>query len=560
MSNKIHKVGDSMIITIKPKQRGTAIVSSYEDNLIGLAVGKRVKREYRIVEDNLFYSDWKILNNDTIRGIEIKQNNFIQIRYTREGNDSTGEIEFKDITFNGDFKPEVINSPILDSSIFSKIAWSEETEELTKNLFKKLYFRGIIPTYVLRGDNLDVDEDRDYITLFYSIAKYFAILLRFFKRFEDFYNDEELMLEWLRQNEIQFDESTISLSEMQIIARNLYDEIRKRGTRMIFKRKGDVVNGKEIEIDGEFIRLIRNKRSDELLYENIPLYKLGWCLGSSSPLYRGTSFAKNLNKTREDSEDFEDLNNFQTFSNHNSSLSIINANTGRKLGGEKVLKCQTTGNSACGLGRYDKNVEVSNKIYPADPNLDYEITFMFNPILIGNNAKLNFGVEAFDTLKNKLDDALIMPNGEKTTDMFLSQPLNSFRENQWYFVRGIIHAYSSKNVEDFKLNIGFGNNLTFDNKFVKYILPKIYLSSNNSSTLYLWNYKIRPLVRGTNILPLKSGYENSHSMGFIQSPRIFYMYFRNNNNSQSKSEITDIIERYLLPFNVTDILQFIDNE
>ena len=127
-------------------------------------------------------------------------------------------------------------------------------------------------------------------------------------------------------------------------------------------------------------------------------------------------------------------------------------------------------------------------------------------------------------------------------------------------MRGIIHAYSSKNVEDFKLNIGFGNNLTFDNKFVKYILPKIYLSSNNSSTLYLWNYKIRPLVRGTNILPLKSGYENSHSMGFIQSPRIFYMYFRNNNNSQSKSEITDIIERYLLPFNVTDILQFIDNE
>lgn len=560
MSNKIHKVGDSIIITIKPKQRGTAIVSSYEDNLIGLAVGKRVKREYRIVEDNLFYSDWKILNNDTIKGIEIKQNNFIQIRYTREGNDSTGEIEFKDITFNGDFKPEVINSPILDSSIFSKIAWSEETEELTKNLFKKLYFRGIIPTYVLRGDNLDVDEDRDYITLFYSIAKYFAILLRFFKRFEDFYNDEELMLEWLRQNEIQFDESTISLSEMQTIARNLYDEIRKRGTRMIFKRKGDVVNGKEIEIDGEFIRLIRNKRSDELLYENIPLYKLGWCLGSSSPLYMGTSFAKNLNKTREDSEDFEDLNNFQTFSNNNSSLSIINVNTRRKLGGEKVLKCQTTGNSACGLGRYDKNVEVSNKIYPADPNLDYEITFMFNPILIGNNAKLNFGVEAFDTLKNKLDDALIMPNGEKTTDMFLSQPLNSFRENQWYFVRGIIHAYSSKNVEDFKLNIGFGNNLTFDNKFVKYILPKIYLSSNNSSTLYLWNYKIRPLVRGTNILPLKSGYENSHSMGFIQSPRIFYMYFRNNNNSQSKSEITDIIERYLLPFNVTDILQFIDNE
>ena len=131
--------------------------------------------------------------------------------------------------------------------------------------------------YILRGDNRSVDEDKDFINLFYSVAKYFAIIIRFFKRFEKFYDDEELMLEWLRQNEIQFDESTIKLTQLQFLARHLYDEIRKRGTTMIFKRQGDVVNDKEIEIDGEFIRLIRSKRSDELLYENMPFKKLGWC-------------------------------------------------------------------------------------------------------------------------------------------------------------------------------------------------------------------------------------------------------------------------------------------
>lgn len=635
MDNRIYNIGDALVITVKPKQKGTAIITSFEDSFIGLAEEKKIHRDYRIIEDDMFYTDWVELTNDTINGKRLKQNNYIQVRYTRYGTDLSGYIEFQNIVFNGDFNPEVINSPILDNSIFANIAWSEETEALAKNLFKKLYYRGILPMYILRGDNRSVGEDENFINLFYSVAKYFAIIIRFFKRFEKFYDDEELMLEWLRQNEIQFDESTIKLTQLQFLARHLYDEIRKRGTTMIFKRQGDVVNDKEIEIDGEFIRLLRSKRSDELLYENMPFKKLGWCLGNSSPLYRGTGFSEKLNKTKESGEDFEDLNNFQTFSKRNSNLSIVQTDVklitaivdsiyfnkvqqdleplpeaehqepqfvsiisnpnvldwrnDNKLAmvrdnsfnwsilnsdldngtttiqaikaSKKVLLCKTSGNSACGLGRIDEDVEVSDKIYTADPNLDYEITFMFNPQLIGNAAKINFGVEAFDVMKNKLDDAFIMPNGERVTEMFMDGlPLSNFKENQWYFVRGIIHAYSSSFIENAKLNCGFGNNLTFDNKFVKYILPKIYLSSQNSSQMFLWNYKIRPLVRGTNILPLKSGFENSHSLGFIQAPQIFYAYFRSNNNSQSKSEITDIIERYLLPFNVTDILQFIDSE
>lgn len=635
MDNRIYNIGDTLVITVNPKQKGTAIITSFEDSFIGLAEEKKVHRDYRIIEDDMFYTDWVELTNDTINGKELKQNNYIQVRYTRYGTDLSGYIEFQNIVFNGDFNPEVINSPILDNSIFADIAWSEETEALAKNLFKKLYYRGILPMYILRGDNRSVDEDKDFITLFYSVAKYFAIIIRFFKRFEKFYDDEKLMLEWLRQNEIQFDESTIKLTQLQFLARHLYDEIRKRGTTMIFKRQGDVVSDKEIEIDGEFIRLIRSKRSDELLYENMPFKKLGWCLGNSSPLYRGTGFSEKLNKTKESGEDFEDLNNFQTFSKSNSNLSIVqtdvkyltaivdsiyfdkvqrdleplteakhqepqvvsvisNSNVldwrndnelamvrdnsfnwltvGSDLkngtttirtieSSKKVLLCKTSGNSACGLGRIDEDAEVSDRIYTADTNLDYEITFMFNPKLIGNAAKINFGVEAFDVMKNKLDDAFIMSNGERVTEMFMDGlTLSNFKENQWYFVRGIIHAYSSSFVENAKLNCGFGNNLTFDNKFVKYILPKIYLSSQNSSQMFLWNYKIRPLIRGTNILPLKSGFENSHSLGFVQAPQIFYAYFRNNNNSQSKAEITDIIERYLLPFNVTDILQFIDSE
>lgn len=558
MDNKIHNIGDSIIINVRPKQKGTAVITSFTDSFIGLVEGaKDVKREYRIIEDDLFYSDWISLDNYSraIVGKKINQNNIIQIRYTRTGTDPSGEIEFQNIEFKGDFEPEIINSPILDSSMFANIAWTERTDSLAKNIFKKLYFRGIIPTYVLRGDNIDVNEDKDYITLFWAIAKFYAIMLCFFRRFENFYEDEELMLEWIRQNGINFDESVITLEQLKFLANNLYDEIRKRGTKMIFNYEGDVVNGNVNKIDGEFIRLIRSRKCDELIYENIPLHKIGWCMNQSSPLYRGTSLSEKLNKTKEDTKYFQDINNFQTFALNNS---VVEINKQIKKG---ALFLKTSGNSACGLGRYDEKTEVSDKIYPADANLDYEITFMFKVNLAGNNAKLHFGVEAFDISKRKINDAFITTNGSFVTEKFLDGvELNRFKETDWYFVRGIIHAYSSEVVENVKLNIGYGNNISFNNIFIKYILPKIYISSNNSSSIYIWDYKIRPMVRGTNILPLRSGYENSHSMGFIQAPKIFYAYFRNNNNSQSKDEITDIIERYLLPFNMTDILQFIDSK
>lgn len=555
MNNKIYNIGDALTITVKPRQKGTATLSGFSDNLLGLTADRTVLREFRIVEDDLFYTDWMELTADSIQGKEVKQNDVIEVRYTRQGTDASGEIEFQDITFTGDFEPEIIYSPILDSSMFSSIAWTDETERLAKNLFKKLYFRGIIPIYVLRGDNVDNVEDEDYIALFYSIAKFYAIMACFFKRFENFYNDEELMLEWVRQNGINFDESTITLEQLQFLARHLYDEIRRRGTKMIFNYEGDVVNGKPSEVDGEFIRLIRSKRSDELIYETIPLHKLGWCLGVSSPIYRGTCSARLLNKTRENTEDFQNISNYQTFST-NGSVSITSTD------GRKCLLIRNPGGSS-GLGRREGDIDtdVTDKIYIADPDMDYEVTFMFKIQSRSSIARLYFGVEGFDASQNKLLDAFVTTNNSEITEMFLNgQDLHKFITNKWYFVRGIIHAYSSNTVENVKLNIGFGNNLSFNNRFLKYILPKIYISSSGSTSVYVWNYKIRPLVRGTNILPLRNGRENSHSLGFIQSPKIFYSYFRNNNNSQSEEEITDIIERYLLPFNVTDILQFIGSE
>lgn len=555
--NILYEIGDVLLIDVMPKITGRVHLTDFSDVLEGVTSTRTVQKEFRVSPDGVFWNSWQPLTAENLSLSEYVVDGAltIQLRYTRTGSDSTGVIEFKSIDFMGSREAIQFVAPTINSSIFANIIGTPEMKALEENLFKKLYYRGIVPAYIPRADNSDENEDRDYIDLFFSVARFFSLFIRFFKRFENFGTDFDLMREQVRQYGIYFDESNITLEELQYLAQHLYDQIRQRGTEMIFKRKGYLLpNGETLQIDGEFIRLVRSKVSDELLYENIPLEKVGWCLGQCSPMYRGTAMSKYLNKTKEMTEDFESLSNFVISKSGNSSYFLINYDN------KRVLDLRANNGGRVGLGRQDETTDVSDNLYVVDSRLDYEITFAFRVVGgVKQDATLIFGVEGFDSLKNKLDDAFITPNGFSVSDNFFELKTITKLNSVWYHVRGIIHAYSTSNVDSSPTNIGAGTNLYFNNSFVKYILPKIQITSSAPSDIAIWDYKIRPLVRGTNILPLKDGTVNSHSLGFIQSSRIFYAYVRNNNNSQSQSEITDIIEKYLLPFNMTDIFVFMSN-
>lgn len=554
--NLLNAIGDVLLIDVTPQITGKVHLTDFSDVVEGVTDTRTVHKEFRISPDGVFWNDWQELTSANLSSGEyiVDSSLTIQLRYTRTGSDSTGVIEFKSIDFMGSREAIQFVAPTISSSIFANIIGTPEMKALEENIFKKLYYRGIVPNYIPRAENSDEKEDKDYIDLFFSVARFYSMFIRFFKRFENFQDDFDLMREQVRQYGIYFDEANITLEDLQYLAQNLYDQIRQRGTEMIFKRKGYLLpNGETLQIDGEFIRLVRSKVSDELLYENIPLEKVGWCMRQCSPMYRGTGMSKYLNKTKELSEDFEDLSNFVITQSGNSSYKLMDYD------GKKVLDLQANG-GIVGLGRQDESLNVDDNIYVVDSRLDYEITFAFCVIGgLSQHANIEFAVEGFDSLKNKLDDAFITPNGFSVSETFFTiQTINKVPK-VWYHVRGIIHAYSTANVNSSPTNIGFGTNLYFNNSFVKYILPKIQISSTKKTEVAIWDYKIRPLVRGTNVLPLKDGTINSHSLGFIQSSRIFYAYVRNNNNSQSQDEITDIIEKYLLPFNVTDIFVFMSN-
>lgn len=498
--NRLDNIGDVLIVNVKPKITGEVKFTDYSDELIGVDTNRGVRKEFRVLSGGIFWNEWSELNNVNLpKETYIPDSNFtVQIRYTRIGNDDSGSIEFINIYFLGTSSEIITSSPTIDSSVFSNIIKTPELSVLQGNLFKKLYYRGIVPKYVTRGDNSEEEEDKGYIVLFNSIAKFFALFIRLFKRFENFQKDFELMREQVRQSGLYFDESGITLKELQYLASHLYDETRKRGTEMIFKRQGTPIssgNDKEVEVDGEFLRLLRNKSSDELVYENIPLDKMGWCLGKSSPMYKGTSSSEKLNKVMD-----------------------------------------------------------VNELCVADPNLDYEITFSFKVNNKASGGDVVFSVKGYDRLKNHLNDSFILPNGEIVSEQFFSIPSSELVEGHWYNARGIIHSYSSTVLTESKTNMGVGTNLYFNNPFVKFILPLVEAGSGVTVN----DYEIRPLVRGANIIPLKNGTETAHSLGFLQSSRVFYCYALNNNNSQSEDEIVSIIEKYLMPYNMTDMFILIE--
>jgi hypothetical protein len=537
MDNVIFNIGDSLLIRINPKITGRVKFTGYVEDIYGLTTTRTVERRYRISTDNIFWSDWQELNADNIKNeVLITENSlYIEIEYTRTGTDDTGYVRFNNIVFNGTHEEIEIVAPTLMSSIFSKLVGTDELQSLEQNVFKKLYYRGIVPNYITRGDNKSYTEDKDYIDFFYSVARFFSLIIRFFKRWETMSSDEEMLREQIRGYNIYFDESNITLSELQYIAGNMLSIIQQRGTEMIFVRKGDKLpNGKMAEIDGEAVRLIRSRVCDELVYDSIPKYKMGWCMRNTSPLYRGTSYAYNLNKapniTNKEVQDNGYLSGDKIVFN-DEEIEIVATNSG-------------------GIGCNIKE----DYFIAADSQMDYEVTFAFKRVTA--NGKLTFGIRGYDILKHELNDAFIHQDYRRTDNTFFELELDKIQSDTWYYVKGIIHAYNTEVSTNDKTNMGIGQDLVFNNYFLKYIYPQISIENGD---IYIKDYGIRPLVRGKNIRPLKNGSTDSVSLGFIQAYPFFYTYFRNNNNSQSVSDITDIMERYLYPFNTINLFTVLNN-
>ena len=461
--NTLTVPGDTLEFFVNALVYGELSIQGFTDSITGVDADHGVLREFRVTTDGIFYTDWAELTAENLSAQNYKSDALlqIQIRYTRVGEEGGDVMSFESLIFTGAWISVEFVAPTLMASAFASLLGTELQKKTENNLFKKLYFRGIVPQYITRADNVSYDEDRDFIALFSTMARFFALLIVFFKRFENFRNDEQLLREQVRGFGIFFDEGNITLEELQYLAQNYYSQIQQRGTRMIMSRKGDVLpNGKTAAVDGELIRLLHSNAYNELLIGTVADYKMGWCVRNASPLYRGTCRTRNLNKTPENTEDFQLLSHFPII---NSGSTVTIQSTDNK----KVLRLQMSGGSAkSGIGRDQDSFDITPYLITADPGISYEVTFAFR-IVSGtrSNINLEFGIEGFDDNKQKLQDAFISIDGGFPTDEggFINQGCQIWKSGIWYFVRGIIHSYGTNPINGTTTNMGVGRDLIFNN-------------------------------------------------------------------------------------------------
>lgn len=548
--NVLVNEGDVMYINVNALIRGRIRMTSFEDEWYD----SDVKREFRVSIGPMFYTEWQEMTDENLATSFYDSDSIlhIQIRYTRI---SSGDpISFERLAIYGDWEESAFDAPTLMSSLFASLLKDPKFKKIDDNLFKKLYFRGVVPQYITRAENVSYDEDRDYVALFSTVSYFFSLMIAFFKRFENFRNDEELLREHVRGWGIRFDEGNITLKQLQYLAENYYSQIQQRGTAMIMVREGDTLpNGKVAEIDGELLRLLHSAVYNELLIGTIADYKMGWCMRNSSPMYRGTCREVTLNKTREDTEDFHSASNYPIATSGNVSVAVASVDS------KSVLRVTATGSGIGGIGRIvNSQFDISDYFITADPEISYEITIAFR-MTSGTRSAVNiyFGVEGFNDNGEKLNDSFVNLNGEVADGLFFQQSYAIWKTGTWYYARGIIHAYSTTLFAGEKTNLGVGSDLAFNNPFVRYISPRILVNASGAAVVEFWDYKVRPLVRGKSIMPYRNGNPaNSHSLGFIQARDFMYTYARNNNNSLSQEEITDIIEKYLYPYGKTNMFVF----
>lgn len=545
------EVGDVILIQADVPIIGLITLTDFIDDVEGGNINRFFTKEFRYTLDGINFTSWFELTEQNLQNVEVSLTDtfFIEYRYTHAGDvdeSQSTSLTFNSVTVSGDFEA-VECGENYDRSVFKRFFGCHDTEVLNWciNVTEKLYKQGIIPKFINRGAISSTTVDRDYIDFWRSVACFFAFFVVYARQFEKFASNPDLLLDFLLQKGIFLCNEAEQIQDLIYVANFFYDEVRKRGTEQIANKKG--VNGAQVH--GELRRVLcYDPTCDEFLFGLAENKYIGWTIDQSSPLYKGLTVHKNLNKAYEDTQDVVDLSLYPLI---NSSLIVIEEDLDEcesfSVSLSTVFDCRETmsiklTDITTGIGDLDVS-----KAIDVDPTLNYEITFLVKQPILENN--FTFGVIGTDSVGNQIAFQNIVTGGD---DNFFFEQIKLNRDDKYYLVRGIIFRTSEplKTAEEGALDIGYGTHLRFEDSICK-IIPYIVLdrdtsistsisqsASSLSTALRIWDLKIKPLA-------------TPFSMGFVQVANFIYMFLKNNNGTYSNEEIDQIIRKYLIPYNST---------
>jgi len=369
VDNKATAIGDSILIEAEAPIIGLIGLTDFIDTVTGEDGSRFFYKEFRYsINGGITFSNWVELTDTNLQEISVNVSDIFKVeyRYTRTGSSSQGELSFEDITLQGDIQDPSCG-PVYEQSVFSKFFSCSDTQVLAWciNVTAKLYNKGIVPNFITRNQE-DTTQDQDYLDFWTSVSCFFALFVYYARQYESFETNPDLMKEYLSQKGLYICECCTDLEDLVYLMGSFLDEVRKRGTYEIVKKKSD---GRPV--DGELLRLIcYDENCDEFIFHNPKEQYVGWKLGFCSPLYMGNMGQEELIKAYELTRDVQDLDNYPLF--NSAYVSLEEDDLGNTKSQKDVIGIDFD------LAQIDEFVSISVSEDGA-PAVDIQITYTGNP-------------------------------------------------------------------------------------------------------------------------------------------------------------------------------------
>jgi hypothetical protein len=550
IGNTLSAIGDVLFVYSQGALAGNVNITGYTDVTVGETPTRYFIRTFRYSLDGVNYSNWDALTNANLANITgtVTTLLFLEFRYERAGTDNTGLLEFGGITLNGNIIIQICNNTTTLDSIFADLACNDMlTASICNNLLKKIYNLGILPEFIKRGPGIN---DTDFVSFWNAVSCFLAFVSAFANEFDQILYKRKYLIMDLEQRGAMFCKDTVLMTELQEIAKNFYDEIRRRGTKMTYQKLGTtMLDGYVMPMDGEWLRILCRNRYDEFLVDVVQKEKHGWCVGHSSPIYNGNYKSKQINKTEENTDDFVDLTKYE-IQGLGSYVNIVTDPNG--------WNCMSIGSD--GVGTYGLGYPWNSPpplvdwedLIIVDKEIDYEITFKVKREL-GSMSTLYFGVHGYN--RNGAYRPLAfqrIDNGVISDRFFVDSFDDTTRiQGQWYSIRGIIYSAGSPSVSPpfHKTNV-IGNNLKFSTtENIELVKPFIqFRGASPGEEIRIHDFKMRPLIKGKHILSFRNRRPFVVNPQFVQGDVMVMNWLKNNNDHYSDNDITNKIQENLLPY------------
>jgi hypothetical protein len=238
MIGEAKNIGDVVEYQIQIWHNGELQFQDFYDDILGESVDRFFEKYFRFSFDGIRFGEWMELNFTNLSKMNGTTKNgclIVQFRYVRSGSNQTNNLIFfnSQLIFEAQEISPISSEAFENSFLRDYLEGNEVVQKTFLSLMTKLYESGIVPEFVERGEGI---QDDDYVDFWSAIVQYLSLFLAHADKFENIYNDRDMLLKYIKSRGLFVCEDKITLLQLQKLSDNFYDEINKRGTNLIFKK------------------------------------------------------------------------------------------------------------------------------------------------------------------------------------------------------------------------------------------------------------------------------------------------------------------------------------